>query len=75
MQNKILDIMSKGKFQKIDNESMTEGILALKELQKVQERFNKNDTDSFINKLRDQIVGNKLGFDLLNIIISLGVIR
>ena len=67
MQNKKLDILNKGKFQKIDNDFMVEGTLALRELQKVQERFNKNDTDTFINELRDQIVGHTLGFDLVNV--------
>lgn len=66
MQNKKLDILNKGKFQKIDNDFMVEGTLALRELQKVQEKFHRNDTDSFINELRDQIVGYKLGFDLVN---------
>ena len=41
MQNKKLEILSKGQFQKIDTEFMTEGILVLRELKKVQERFNK----------------------------------
>ena len=67
MQNKKLEVLSKGQFQKIDTEFMSEGILVLRELKKVQERFNKNDTDKFINELRDQIVWFKLGFDLVNI--------
>ena len=54
-------------FSKIDNEFISEGILALRELQKVQERFGKNDTDTFINELRDQIVGHTLGFNLVNV--------
>lgn len=66
MQNKNLKILEKGKFQQIDDNFMAEGIIALRELKKVQERFHKNDTDFFINELRDQIVGYKLGFDLVN---------
>ena len=62
-----LKLFSKGKFSHIDNEFIAEGVLALRELQKVQERFNKNDTDTFINELRDQIVGHTLGFDLVNV--------
>ncbi len=62
-----LKLFDKGKFSHIDNEFIAEGVLALRELQKVQERFNKNDTDTFINELRDQIVGHTLGFDLVNV--------
>ena len=62
-----LKLFGKGKFSHIDNEFIAEGVLALRELQKVQERFNKNDTDTFINELRDQIVGHTLGFDLVNV--------
>lgn len=67
MGKKDLKLFSKGKFSHIDNEFIAEGVLALRELQKVQERFNKNDTDTFINELRDQIVGHTLGFDLVNV--------
>lgn len=67
MERKDLKLFNKGKFSHIDNEFIAEGVLALRELQKVQERFNKNDTDTFINELRDQIVGHTLGFDLVNV--------
>ena len=67
MAERDLNIFNKGKFSKIDNEFISEGILALRELQKVQERFGKNDTDTFINELRDQIVGHTLGFNLVNV--------
>ena len=60
-------LFNNGKFSHIDNEFIAEGVLALRELQKVQERFKKNDTDTFINELRDQIVGHTLGFDLVNV--------
>lgn len=67
MAERDLNLFNKGKFSKIDNEFISEGILALRELQKVQERFGKNDTDTFINELRDQIVGHTLGFNLVNV--------
>ena len=67
MANKNLDLFNKGNFSPIDDDFISEGVLALKELQKVQERFNKNDTDTFINELRDQIVGHTLGFNLVNV--------
>lgn len=36
-------------------------------MQKVQIKFNKKDTDTFINELRDSIVGYALGFELINV--------
>lgn len=59
-------LIEKGKFEPIDLDFISEGTIALRELQKVQENFNKNDTDTFINELRDQIVGHYLGFSLVN---------
>ena len=67
MINENLNLFNKGTFSPIDNDFISEGVTALRELQKVQERFNKNDTDSFINELRDQIVGQTLGFNLVNV--------
>jgi len=59
--------LKKGNFAPINNKFITEGIKILQKLSKIQEKFNKNDTDSFINELRDSIVGNILGYDLINI--------
>lgn len=61
-----LPIFTKGNFQEIDNNFMTEGVSVLREVQAVQEKYHKNDTDTFINELRDSIVGHYLGFDLVN---------
>lgn len=46
---------------------MTEGVEVLREVKVVQEKYGKNDTDTFINELRDSIVGHYLGFDLINV--------
>ena len=35
-------------------------------MSKVQEHYKKNDTDTFINELRDSICGGYLGFDCKN---------
>lgn len=67
MQNNNVELFEKGNFLQIDENFLQEGILALRELQKIQERFNKNDTDTFVNELRDQIVGKTLGFNLINV--------
>ena len=46
---------------------MTEGHEALEEVTKIQIKYNKPDTDTFINELRDSIAGYTLGFDLVNV--------
>ena len=61
-----LSIFKKGSFEEINNDFMTEGVEVLREVKKVQEKYGKNDTDTFINELRDSIVGHYLGFDLIN---------
>ncbi len=61
-----LPIFTKGNFEKIDNNFMTEGVEVLREVKVVQEKYGKNDTDTFINELRDSIVGHYLGFELIN---------
>ena len=66
MKNQQLQILSKGNFNEISNIFMTEGHEALQELTRIQEKFNKPDTDTFINELRDSIAGYTLGFDLVN---------
>ena len=66
MKNQNLSLFSKGDFTPISNDFMTEGHEALQELALIQEKFNKPDTDTFINELRDSIAGYTLGFDLVN---------
>ena len=67
MKNQNLQLLSKGEFKEISNIFMTEGHEALQELTRIQEKFDKPDTDTFINELRDSIAGYTLGFDLVNI--------
>lgn len=62
-----MDIFEKGKYEKIPASFRTKGIFALQELNKFQEEFNIYDTDTTINEIRDAIVANYLGFDLLNV--------
>jgi len=66
MNNKSLSLFNKGDFKPISNDFMTEGHEGLQELAKLQEKYNKHDTDTFINELRDSIAGYTLGFDLVN---------
>ena len=59
-------IFEKGKYQPIDKNFLLEGNMILEEVATVQEKFNKKDTDTFINELRDSMVGYYLGYDLVN---------
>lgn len=60
-------LMQKGTFKKIDASFLTEGHEVLEDVAKVQEKFHKEDTDTFINELRDSIAGYYLGYELVNI--------
>lgn len=62
-----LPLLNKGTFTKIDNQFIKEGKKVLQQVQVVQEKFHKEDTDTFINELRDSIAGHTLGFELVNV--------
>jgi hypothetical protein len=61
------ELLKKGTYVPINHNFMTEGTEVLQQLSDVQAKFDKNDTDTFINELRDSIVGYKLGYELVNI--------
>jgi hypothetical protein len=61
-----MNIFKKGDYRPIPPSFRTKGIFALEELTKFQEEFDNYDTDTTINEIRDAIVANYLGFDLLN---------
>lgn len=61
-----MEIFSKGEYRPVPSEFRTFGVLSLNELTKFQEKFSIFDTDTTINSIRDSIVANYLGFDLLN---------
>ena len=61
-----MDIFKKGDYKPVPAEFRTLGILSLNELTKFQDKFKIFDTDTTINSIRDAIVSNYLGFDLLN---------
>lgn len=67
MQSKYISLFEKGTFEKINNQFIVEGSDVLQELSNVQLKFDKEDTDTFINELRDSIVGYTLGFEMINI--------
>ena len=61
-----MNIFKKGNYKPIPPSFRTKGFFALEELTKFQEEFQSWDTDTTINEIRDAIVANYLGFDLLN---------
>ena len=61
-----MDIFKKGNYKPIPRAFRTKGFFALEELTKFQEEFDSWDTDTTINEIRDDIIANYLGFDLLN---------
>ncbi len=61
-----MNIFDQGNYRPIPPEFRTLGIASLEELTKFQDRFEIHDTDTTINSIRDAIVANYLGFDLLN---------
>lgn len=65
-QNNGMTIFKKGNYKPIPSDFRTMGILSLQELSKFQEKFEMYDTDTTINSIRDAIVANYMGFDLLN---------
>jgi len=61
-----MNIFQKGDYRPIPRSFQTKGIIALEELTKFQDEFQSYDTDTTINEIRDSIVGQYLGYDLLN---------
>ena len=61
-----MDIFKKGDYRPVPPSFRTKGMFALEELTKFQKKFNSYDTDTTINEIRDAIIANYLGFDLLN---------
>ena len=61
-----MDIFEKGDFRPVSAEFRILGFQALNELYKFQEKFEIYDTDTTINSVRDAIIANYLGYDLLN---------
>jgi hypothetical protein len=62
----MMDIFQKGNYKSVPPEFRILGITSLEELTKFQNKFEIYDTDTTINAIRDAIVSNYLGYDLLN---------
>lgn len=66
MKNENLALFEKGKFAPINHGFMMEGTEILQKVEELQVKYKKEDTDTFINELRDSIVGYTLSFKLIN---------
>ena len=60
-------LLNKGSYKPINQNFLIEGHEVLEEVTKVQEKWGKGDTDTFINELRDSMAGYYLGYRLVNI--------
>ncbi|GAA6823207.1 hypothetical protein AOH185_08390 [Helicobacter pylori] len=65
--NQSLGFFNKGHFEPIDRTFITESYQALKPIEKIQNKYNKHDNDSFLNELRDSMVALYLDYELINI--------
>ena len=59
-------LFAKGNYKRINTSFLVEGHEILEEVSSVQEKWNKGDTDTFINELRDSMAGHYLGYELVN---------
>lgn len=59
-------LLEKGCYKPINQNFLIEGHEILEEVARVQEKWNKGDTDTFINELRDSMAGYYLGYKLVN---------
>ncbi|GAA8384551.1 hypothetical protein Hpkin5_01910 [Helicobacter pylori] len=61
-----LGFFNKGCFEPIDRNFITESYQTLKSIEKIQNKYNKHDNDSFLNELRDSMVALYLDYELIN---------
>ena len=61
-----MTIFEKGDFRPVPRGFKTSGIAALEGLTSFQEKYKIYDTDTIVNSIRDAMVANYLGYDLLN---------
>lgn len=63
----MISLLDKGNYKPINQDFLIEGHEILEEVAQVQEKWEKGDTDTFINELRDSMAGYYLGYELVNI--------
>ena len=60
------DLFNKGDFEEINEGFLVESLDVFQKMSKVQEKYNKGDTDTFLNEVRDSIAAKYLGFTHIN---------
>lgn len=60
------DLLHKGNFQEIDEIFLTRSLDVFQQAAKIQAEYNKLDTDTFINEVRDSIVARYLFYSHVN---------
>lgn len=61
------DLLNKGNFQPIDESFIIKSLDAFQIVSDIQEQYDKGDTDTFINEVRDSIAASYLNFTHINI--------
>ncbi|MDY3669408.1 MAG: hypothetical protein SOZ73_01805 [Campylobacter sp.] len=60
------DLFSKGSFVPIDKVFVKESLCALDALTEIQNKYKRMDMDTLLNEIHDSMVGDYLGFSLIN---------
>jgi hypothetical protein len=62
-----MNLLEKGNFVEINDTFLTRSLDAFQGLARIQEEFGKNDTDTFMNEVRDSIAAKYLKYTHINI--------
>jgi hypothetical protein len=61
------ELLEKGDFKKIDEAFLTQSLNVFQDITKIQQKYNKLDTDTFINEVRDSMTAKYLKYTHINI--------
>ena len=64
--NQNLSLFNKGKYKEIDRVYISRVQNAMFKVMELQEEYEKYDNDSFLNEMKDSMVGMYLGYDFVN---------
>ncbi|MDR0618323.1 MAG: hypothetical protein LBG17_00295 [Bacteroidales bacterium] len=61
-----MNLLDKGNFVEINDGFLTRSLDVFQNLQRIQKEFDKNDTDTFMNEVRDSVAAKYLNFTHIN---------
>jgi len=61
-----MNLLEKGNFVEINDNFLTRSLDVFQGLSRIQEEFDKNDTDIFMNEVRDSVAAKYLGYTHIN---------